>query len=115
MRQRFCRHCGGWHELDAWPVACMPTAPEARSDAIPVPRFISDTMDPTEHVDGRFYTSKSAFRRVTKERGYVELGNDPARLNVPAKPKPDRKANIEAIKQAEHMVANKIPLAAVMK
>jgi len=35
----------------------------ARSEH-PVPYVISDIMPPTEQVDGQFYTSKSAFRRV---------------------------------------------------
>ena len=37
--------------------------PPARSD-LPLPYVISDTMPPTEQVDGRFYTSKSQFRAV---------------------------------------------------
>jgi hypothetical protein len=33
-------------------------------------------MDAVEQVDGRFYTSKSAFRRVGRSLGLVEVGNE---------------------------------------
>lgn len=35
-------------------------------------------MDPTEQVDGRFYTSKRAFRAVGRALGLVEIGNEKA-------------------------------------
>jgi len=54
----------------------------ARSD-LPTPMVISDTMDPTEQVDGNFYTSKSQFRAVGRSLGLVEIGNE----KLPAKPK----------------------------
>ena len=47
----------------------------ARS-ALPVPYIISDTMEPTEQVDGRYYTSKSQFRAVGKSLGLIEVGNE---------------------------------------
>ena len=65
-----------------------------------MPHVISDTMPATEHVDGRFYESKSAFRRVTRENGYVEIGNDPARLRKPERPKGDKTKRREAVKKA---------------
>lgn len=38
---------------------------------------IVDSMNATQHpCDGKYYDSKSAFRRVTKAHGCVELGND---------------------------------------
>ena len=40
------------------------------------PYVISDTMEPVEQVDGRFYTSKRAFRAVGRELGLVEVGNE---------------------------------------
>lgn len=67
--------------------------PVQRSD-LPCPMLVSDIMDAAEHVDGKFYTSKSGYRRVTKERGLIEVGNDPARFNRPKKP--DRDKAIEA-------------------
>ena len=47
----------------------------ARSD-FPLPHIISDQMEPTEHVDGRYYTSKRAFRAVTRAEGLIEIGNE---------------------------------------
>lgn len=41
-----------------------------------MPHIISDTMPPTEQVDGRFYTSKSAFRAVGRANGLIEVGNE---------------------------------------
>lgn len=38
---------------------------------------IGDEMPATEHpIDGRVYESKSAFRRVTRANGCIEVGND---------------------------------------
>ncbi len=51
----------------------------ARS-ALPMPHVISDVMPPTEQVDGKFYTSKAAFRAVGRALGLTEVGNE--------KPKP---------------------------
>jgi hypothetical protein len=73
---------------------------------LPAPMVISDHMDPLEHVDGRLYDSKSAFRAVTKREGLVEIGNDAARFRKAPKPKPDRKAIHEAVKMAANRVKN---------
>jgi len=51
-----------------------------RAENMPLPFVISDSMPPTEQVDGRFYESKSAFRAVGRAKGLVEVGNE--------KPKP---------------------------
>ena len=51
------------------------TAPPKRGD-LPLPYVISDTMDPTEQVDGKFYTSKRRFREVGKSLGLTEVGNE---------------------------------------
>jgi hypothetical protein len=50
-------------------------SPVARS-ALPCPMLISDEMPPTEHVDGRHYTSKAAFRAITRAHGLTEVGNE---------------------------------------
>ena len=68
-----------------------------RSD-LPCPMLVSDHMDAAEHVDGRFYDSKSAFRAVTKANGLIEVGNDPARLKP--RTRPDRKAREKSIEQS---------------
>jgi hypothetical protein len=47
----------------------------ARSDH-PVPYVISDSMPPTEQVDGKFYTSKREFRAVGRSLGLIEVGNE---------------------------------------
>jgi hypothetical protein len=49
--------------------------PVARS-TLPTPHVISDTMPPTEQVDGKFYESKSAFRRVGRALGLTEVGTE---------------------------------------
>jgi hypothetical protein len=56
----------------------------ARSD-LPLPYIISDQMEPTEQVDGKFYTSKRAFRAVGRAHGLTEVGNE--------KPKPKQRAS----------------------
>ena len=69
-----------------------PSAPLARS-ALPCPMVISDTMPPTEQVDGRFYTSKRAFRATGRALGLTEVGND--------KPPPKwRSTDTKAVKAA---------------
>ena len=52
-----------------------PARAPARSD-LPRPYVISDSMEPTEQVDGRFYTSKSQFRAVGRALGLIEVGNE---------------------------------------
>jgi hypothetical protein len=69
----------------------------ARSD-LPLPNVISDIMEPTEQVDGRFYTSKHQFRKVGRSLGLIEVGNE--------KPKPRRKTYETAdykAKRREHI------------
>ena len=47
-----------------------------RAENLPLPFVISDTMEPTEQVDGRFYTSKRQFRAVGRSLGLTEVGNE---------------------------------------
>lgn len=69
-----------------------PEQTAARSD-LPLPFVISDTMPETEQVDGRFYTSKRAFRAVGRAHGLIEVGNE--------KPKPkQRSTNDRATRDA---------------
>jgi hypothetical protein len=68
--------------------------PVARAD-MPCPMLISDSMNAAEHVDGKFYTSKSEYRRVTKANGLIEVGNDTSRFK-----KPGRANNDKAIEQS---------------
>lgn len=41
-------------------------------------------MEPTEQVDGRFYTSKAKFRAVGRSLGLVEVGNEKIKPKVRA-------------------------------
>jgi hypothetical protein len=72
-------------------------AKAARSD-LPLPYVISDIMEPTEQVDGRFYTSKRQFRAVGRALGLTEVGTE--------KPKPrkrilpDREGRRQSIQKA---------------
>jgi hypothetical protein len=61
-------------EPGRWRVA-RETLPPARSD-LPLPYVISDTMDPVEQVDGKFYESKALFRAVGRANGLTEVGNE---------------------------------------
>ena len=64
-------------EPNRWRVERREVEP-ARSD-LPRPYVISDTMEPTEQVDGRFYTSKAQFRAVGRTLGLTEIGNEKAK------------------------------------
>jgi hypothetical protein len=74
-----------------------PTIPPARSD-LPCPMVISDEMPPTEQVDGRYYTSKAAFRAVGRSLGLIEVGNE--RPKPRKRPTPDHQARRQSIKKA---------------
>ena len=56
-----------------------PEQPAARS-SLPRPYVITDIMEPTEQVDGRFYTSKRQFRAVGRAHGLTEVGNEKPKL-----------------------------------
>jgi hypothetical protein len=60
-----------------------------------MPYVISDIMPPTEQVDGRFYTSKRAFRAVGRAFGLTEVGNE--------KPKPRPRTETRAAKDARRL------------
>lgn len=68
-----------------------PVVEPARSD-LPLPYVISDIMPPTEQVDGKYYTSKHAYRAVGRALGLTEVGNEKF------KPK-TRASNDRAIKE----------------
>jgi hypothetical protein len=65
----------------------------ARSD-LPLPYVISDIMDPVEQVDGRFYTSKRAFRAVGKANGLIEVGTSKLEPKRRATDSPEHKRKI---------------------
>jgi len=70
----------------------------ARSD-LPLPYVISDIMEPTEQVDGKFYTSKRQFRAVGKALDLIEVGNE--------KPPPKVRASKTARAKSERINAVK--------
>jgi hypothetical protein len=73
-------------------------APVARS-SLPTPMIISDRMEATEHpCDGRFYESKSAFRKVTRQHGCIEVGTE--KLKPKPNTEPDSKGIRESIQKA---------------
>lgn len=48
---------------------------------------ITDTMDPLmHHAIGKPVDSKSAFRRITRDHGYYEVGNDQQNVSKPETP-----------------------------
>ena len=48
---------------------------------------ISDVMDHTRHMaNGKYYDSKSEFRKATRAAGCVEVGNETKYLLTPKKP-----------------------------
>lgn len=72
------------------------------------PHVISDTMADTRHMaDGKYYDSKSKFRKVTRDHGCVEVGNEVATLTAPRPRIPiDRKQLRDDIKRATWEVKN---------
>lgn len=96
----------GWHKTArGWRKVYGDRSPTPQGNPdLACPRVITDTMDLTEHVDGRFYDSKSAFRAVTKREGFIEVGNDPARHKLIEKPKPDPRQRRTAVEKAAAQV-----------
>lgn len=100
MRSRWCKTCGGWHDLEqAWP------HDRQASSGI---QIIKD-IDPyqaiaTDVATGKRpnITSRSQHREFLRRNGYVEMGND-----MPA-PKADLDlASGQDIKQAIHQLRNR--------
>jgi len=74
--------------------------PPARS-TLPCPHVISDIMPETEQVDGRFYSSKRAFRAVGRALGLTEVGNEKFKPKQRASADPNvKKARREALQRA---------------
>jgi hypothetical protein len=81
-----------------------PSQKTARSN-LSLPYVISDTMEPTEQVDGRFYTSKRAFRAVGRALGLTEVGDQKFKPKRRSTDLPKTKqARREAIKRAVQKV-----------
>jgi hypothetical protein len=69
---------------------------------LPLPYVVSDEMPAAEHVDGRFYTSKAAFRAVTRAHGLTEVGTEKLKPKGRGSASPDSKRKRrEALKIAK--------------
>jgi hypothetical protein len=51
-------------------------------------------------ASGKFYTSKAKLRQEYRELGYVEVGNDPARMKGYDRPRIDRQKVHETLQRA---------------
>mgnify|MGYP001606128876 CR=1 FL=1 len=77
--------------------------------------YISDHMPETKHMALDIWDapidSKSKFRKITKEKGCVEIGNETSYLTKPRKPiKLDRKVRRDHIKQAlQNLRSGQVP------
>jgi hypothetical protein len=63
-------------------------------------------MDPVEQVDGKFYTSKSAFRAVGKANGLTEVGNERPKLRTtrPSQTRDEKDRRRASLKKAVERV-----------
>lgn len=74
MKRRFLWHRGEWVD-----VTNAKRAPRVG------PYIMRDSMDACIHpATGEMMDSKSAFRRVTREHGLIEVGNDAPAMTAPA-------------------------------
>jgi len=90
-------------EPGRWRVKRANTHADLRS-RLPMPMVISDTMDPVEQVDGKFYTSKRQYRAVGRAHGLIEVGNE--KLPPKQRASADRKVKA-ARKRAIHTAIQK--------
>jgi hypothetical protein len=79
--------------------------PVARSD-LPCPMIISDSLDYVQNpVNGRVYTSKSAYNKAVRAAGCEIVGNE----KVSASPRPQLDDPVNDIKQAIEQVESGTP------
>jgi hypothetical protein len=97
MTQRYCKTCDGWHDLDEpWPHEQA----KVKRSSLPLPMLILDTMPETMHtMTGQMMTSKSEFRKVTKARGGIEIGNEKLKHDF----KEDRITKAEIMKNVKKL------------
>ena len=77
--------------------------PATARSSLPIPYVISDSMDPIEQVDGKFYTSKRKFREVGRALGLTEVGNE--------KFKPRQRPSSTAVEKQKRRDAIKLAIA----
>ena len=99
-RERLCKVCRAWHDMDTpWPAECLPP-PKPRS-AFPVPMVNRDCMPLTQSmVDGRWYDSKSSIRAHYRDAKVIEVGNEVQRVPPPPQPKSNKPAVRDALQKA---------------
>lgn len=92
MRQRLCRMCKNWHDVETWPARCVSVRAVARS-SLPIPQIVRDFDEPVQSMaDGQFYTNKAALSRSYRADGnpqgveYQEIGTSDTRAG-PVTPK----------------------------
>jgi hypothetical protein len=73
---------------------------------LPRPHVISDTMDPLEQVDGKFYTSKRQYRAVGRAHGLTEVGNEKPKLRTtrPSQTREEKDRRRASLKKAVERV-----------
>lgn len=87
----------GWVELNDDYYNYLPCASDEKSKNINV---ISDIMPETRHMaTGRYFVSKSEFRKETKASGCIEVGNDSSIMN----PKPRKRVELSKEQRVEHI------------
>lgn len=101
LRYRFCPDCGEMHDVHDWP------ANHRRWDeALCAPSVISDVQPPTMSMgNGQIYDSKSEMRKHYKRDGFIEVGNDPARLRPKQRAPVDRTGIKDAVQRSAARVA----------
>ena len=99
-RQRFCKVCEGWHDLDKpWPHNCR-SEPNWNRSELSGPMVISDCMDGVQsQLDGKWYDSKSSLRKTYRQAGVTEVGND-AKAEYRRPKVVDRKEIRESVEKA---------------
>ena len=96
LRFKVCADCGEMHDVHDWP-----DNHRRPGEALAAPRVVSDVMDPVRSQgNGRMYDSKSEIRKHYRRDGFVEVGNDPARLRPKKAPKIDGKAIMDSVDKA---------------
>lgn len=104
MRQRKCRACDGWHDLESpWPRACAAhfAPPSAGRSSLPRPYVIRDSLGEgvqglRNMADGQMYDSRSQYLKAVKAAGCEVVGND----ELKTYPAPDLSDVGEYVKEA---------------
>lgn len=73
MRERLCRVCWGWHDLDEpWPAECVYAKTPRKTSDLTAPMVMRDIEPYRSPVDGKPIGSRSARREDLKANDCVE-------------------------------------------